>query len=53
MPYPAIFGGCQFFDECHKKHHCAAGESGGGAASPPQWGPGAKPWRIFANLHSE
>ena len=24
--YPAIFGGCQFFDECsEEKNHCAAG----------------------------
>ena len=29
VPYPAIFGGCQFFDECSKeKNHCATGEFG-------------------------
>ena len=30
VPYPAIFLGCQFFDEPSKeKNHCAAGDSGG------------------------
>ena len=29
VPYPAIFGGCRFFDDRSKeKNRCAAGESG-------------------------
>ena len=29
VPYPAVFWGCWFFDECSKeKNHCTTGESG-------------------------
>ena len=31
VPYPAIFGRCQFLDKRNEqKNHCAAGEYGGG-----------------------
>ena len=48
VPYPEVFWGGWFFNECSKeKKHIAAGGSGGGGqggtVSPPQWGPGAKP----------
>ena len=40
-----------FFSE--GRNCCAAGESGGGAVSPPQWGPGEKPQKNVAILNFE
>ena len=46
--YPEVFWGGRFFNECsEEKNGIAAGVSGG-AVSPPQWGPGAKSWKILA-----
>ena len=42
------FLGTVFSEE---RNRCAAGESGGGAVSPSQWGPGEKPQKILAILH--
>ena len=50
VPYPEVFWGGRFFDECSEEKNCIAaeGSGGGGAVSPPQWGSGAKPQKILA-----
>lgn len=54
VPYPAIFEGCRFFiKHSEERNHHAVGKSGGGAVSPAQRGPVAKPQKNLAALHSE
>ena len=43
VPYPAIFWGCQCFNE----------SGGRSTVRPAQWGPGAKSQKILTILHSE
>ena len=51
MPYPEAFWGGRFFDECsEEKNRVAAGGSGGGAVSPPQYGLGGKAPENFGYL---
>ena len=59
LPYLAIFWECWFFDKrSEEKSHVELGSLGGGgvwggAVSPPQWGQGEEPCKIYAILHSE
>ena len=55
MPYPAIFWGCQFFDELREeKKCCAAGESGAALQALPSGVQGQNPgsFCLFCVLNS-
>ena len=39
--------------QLEKSGEGVGGGGGGGGVIPPQCGPGAKPWKILAILHSE